>query len=651
MAAVSFTKSSDATFAPPKNFTRASDAAFQPSFSIASDATFVLPVATSFSLGSDATFAFPPPITLDLSSNATFYLPPPPDTPDPFGDGGQGVGTGESTPVINLPRNRCAVAIKCEGVDNPVSNTSSEAPDILSFTGVGWTPFDPYAPPALGTGNLFIARDCDQVVHQYATQAQADIMARLYAIICQNPGAIYLNTEQSVLVYCANGTTQTRTIGANLFPGLTQASADAFALAWLEQSVTFDPQCPSAPGSFWNTEQSAMFACPDGSILTYTFPAGLFVASSQEAADQFALDYIQQIAASTDTCPTGQFFNVEETATGVCPDGHLLTYTVQAGLFTGNTQAEADEFAMAFANQMVASNLICPNPQSLFYNTEQTYTGTCPNETKFTVTIAANTFAGTTQAEADDYALRYAEVKASLSNICNAVTVPLPARNRWTVYCPDGAPFTFYGYRNEANARKICLSPLEPLGCSPGSSIQLAVTASGNFVDQGFMSGGRNLWQLISGAVPAGMELTVDPAISLPPPIHGGPSLYLIGTPTGVGFYQFLVRITNSNGDWMQKDFQVEVLPEVKVNRTISQFLASPVGMTSANGTLVGSLPTGTNLVSDISGNLKLTGAPTAIGICSFTIIYRGSITVSKTFIVRTILEHIHLNPQPFCHF
>lgn len=139
--------------------------------------------------------------------------------------------------------------------DSPITNLSSEAPDGLSFRSIVYPPYDPdrSLPPDAGSPEWWV-KDCNDVAISFASKELADLAAKLYAQICDDP------------------TVETGT--------KTQ---------------------------FSNEQQIASANCPDGSLFWYRVPAGTFVSPllSQEAgqawleaANAMALAYAQQQVAN-----------------------------------------------------------------------------------------------------------------------------------------------------------------------------------------------------------------------------------------------------------------------------------------------------------------------------------------------------------------
>lgn len=81
----------------------------------------------------------------------------------------------------------CPVKIECPSPsDSPTLNISSEAPDPLVFTGIVWP--NPNPPHCLVDCGLNTIQDCFGVTYSFSSQDEADMLARLIAILCQQDG-------------------------------------------------------------------------------------------------------------------------------------------------------------------------------------------------------------------------------------------------------------------------------------------------------------------------------------------------------------------------------------------------------------------------------------------------------------------------------
>lgn len=157
----------------------------------------------------------------------------------------------------------CPVAItECPGVDSPILNLSSEAPDPLYLFGTAYTPFNPYGIPPLGGTTLYIAKDCFGVEFSVLSQEIANLLAQFNAEICQggNAAIFFANDAQTATARCENGTVFNYTVIAGLFVApfanpaegtAWKAAANARALAYAEQKVSdlANQFCISTPTS------------------------------------------------------------------------------------------------------------------------------------------------------------------------------------------------------------------------------------------------------------------------------------------------------------------------------------------------------------------------------------------------------------------
>jgi hypothetical protein len=149
----------------------------------------------------------------------------------------------------------CDIALDgCAGTNSPILNLSAEAPDPLLFTGVGFDPFNPYQPPPLGT--LYVSRDCFGVVWSATTQWEADLLALNASAVCSSGGTP------------VHGIPFTPAPGFPTFPPY-----DSFG--WTP------PVLPPPPAYqvFANTPQTATDSCPNGTVFSFTVPAGTLLSA------------------------------------------------------------------------------------------------------------------------------------------------------------------------------------------------------------------------------------------------------------------------------------------------------------------------------------------------------------------------------------
>jgi hypothetical protein len=147
--------------------------------------------------------------------------------------------------------------------NNPFLNLSSELPDIDLFIGRRYT----IGLPPLG--QFFYAVGCIGICFSEESQEDAELCAARQNVLC-------------------NSSNWPISIPNPEFPGSPN-----------------NPQPPTIPRpriTYLNTSQSAQFVCPNGTVFTYTTPAGTFRALSQVAANAKALSDAQNKAISHRIC-------------------------------------------------------------------------------------------------------------------------------------------------------------------------------------------------------------------------------------------------------------------------------------------------------------------------------------------------------------
>jgi hypothetical protein len=210
------------------------------------------------------------------------------------------------------------------------------------------------------------------------------------------------------------------------------------------------------------------------------------------------------------------------------------------------------------------------NGTEIFFNTPQSCTVNCPDGVPFTYTVEVATFSASTQEEADAVARSYA---------CQ-----------------------------QANLHRICLSPAQCQVCV-GEPSTIGFFGSGDIGDPSLI-----LWQIVAGQIPTGMSFGVD----------SGGVPRLSGTPTEANQFSFTLRITNAQGNFMQKSYTVYAV-EI-VDGTLPEFetgVAYSHQLTAAGGSgdylwrvSEGSLPEGLTL----SNEGLISGTPTSSGSSTFTV-------------------------------
>jgi hypothetical protein len=211
---------------------------------------------------------------------------------------------------------------------------------------------------------------------------------------------------------------------------------------------------------------------------------------------------------------------------------------------------------------------------------------------------------------------------------CNGTEVFLNAAQSCTVNCPDGTPFTYtvpagtftapfqeeadavarsYACQ-QANLNRICLSPAQCQVCV-GELSTIGFFAAGAIDEPTQM-----LWQIVAGQVPTGMVFAVDS--------QGVPRL--VGIPTESGQFIFTLRVTATNGNFMQKSYSVYsieivdgTLPDFEVGVAYSHQLTVDGGSGDFLWRISeGSLPAGLSLSNDG----LISGTPTSAASSTFSV-------------------------------
>lgn len=178
--------------------------------------------------------------------------------------------------------------------------------------------------------------------------------------------------------------------------------------------------------------------------------------------------------------------------------------------------------------------------------------------------------------------------------------------------------------KKRAQDNRICLSELYG-SCSTTTTLKLSITAAGATIDLGNgMGAGYNLWKLISGAVPTGMQLLVQsffPVDSAGMP--GGPTITLEGTPSTPGVYTFRIQCMAPDGTYAEKTYYTEVLATASIGSAVDVTLTKPAcAGTWIGGSITGHLNPGLNWTQDVNANDIISGTPTTNGVCAFQLNY-----------------------------
>jgi len=252
------------------------------------------------------------------------------------------------------------------------------------------------------------------------------------------------------------------------------------------------------------------------------------------------------------------------------------------------SQSDADTCAARSNLQQLAGNW--PGYQ-VFYNSQQNCTAVCPDGLPFTHTVGAGQYPADSQQVAD---------AAAAAVACELVS-----------------------------QGQVCLSDLDSVLACLNVPFTSEVSVTGN--------SGPYSFSIVSGTLPTGTSLMpTSPA-----------SAAVTGTPTATGDFTFTIQATDALGNYMQKEFTVEVMGITNMPGQIVGIKNSPltfqlnvggnVGATVFSVTS-GSLPTGITLTN--AG--KFTGTPTVSGSFTATVTVSDvshSCSVSANFTITSALD------------
>ena len=260
--------------------------------------------------------------------------------------------------------------------------------------------------------------------------------------------------------------------------------------------------------------------------------------------------------------------------------------TFSASIPVGATNAQIEDIIADLQKQCDAANVACPDPcpeppcpppdppdppRPVCFNTRQAVYGCCANGTTYGFVTQAGRFFSDTCDQANVIARAYANQQATI----------------WW----------------------ICLGDLTAT-CTTDDSISFDISAWGT----GVSSHPVNAWSLAAGTLPPGLVLQTG---------YHGPTITLSGTPTTPGIYDFILNLTSAAGSYAERTYKIEVLAAAGVNAAYNVTLAPPsCGAAKINKTLDGNLPPGLNWTEDINGHDIISGTPTTIGTCAWTLTY-----------------------------
>jgi hypothetical protein len=324
------------------------------------------------------------------------------------------------------------------------------------------------------TGSLVFVNVAAGTYCSTISQADADAQAQTYAQNYANQNGTctqttFCNTEISQNIQRNNCTSGA--IGSFVFvtvpadtycSTINQADANNQAMAYAQNSANQNGTC-----LFWNVAKSASAVKSNctysssyassvtGNSVVYTIPAGTFSSAISQAnadaqAQTAANNGVQAYANSVNACT---WYSAAVTVSAVkndCPapaTGTTVYYILPAGSYT-STISDANAFTLAYNAATAGSQIYAnANGSCIYWNTVQSASftknncGTGGTGSSVPYTIAANTYSGSTQAEANNLAINalnsLGQANANTNGTCTYCNTLL-SQNFTRNNCPQG---------------------------------------------------------------------------------------------------------------------------------------------------------------------------------------------------------------------
>lgn len=303
-----------------------------------------------------------------------------------------------------MPSVPCKISILCPGSDDPISNYSSEVPDVIEFAAIGYPIFNPSNPlgddPRDPLNPFYAAEGCVSLCTSRLSLQDAQDCAARQAYECESSGrnpppnqpAFFTNDPQSCTIPCPNGGPGATVVvpsGTVIAPSAGLANAIAHNLACQRAAqgivtVENEEQCFTAHCT--TNDQFVATRCTPagtyGECLLSPTPAQLLAA--QTFYNDFALAAATADANAALAAHVCQTCNAEISGFAACPgDPTKISHaTVPAGKYCvapGGSQSNVDMQAQQdLYNQLQAglSALGCACTSSL-NRTSQIFTYAC----------------------------------------------------------------------------------------------------------------------------------------------------------------------------------------------------------------------------------------------------------------------------------
>lgn len=304
--------------------------------------------------------------------------------------------------------------------------------------------------------------------------------------------------------------------------------------------------------------------------------------------------------------PPPFFFSSVQVCNLLCPDGSIFSYRTLAGAFVALSQAAADEQAAAFACEAGRAALIClsslpggclgnpyastieaggPGISTLVFSTS----GTLPPGLNFSQTGINTALVSGTITGLGNFSFSISVGQTGIGQTFNFTTTgSLPANLSFTQSDPNTGMIS----GNIPSLGDFAFSISVNSIIAPTRSFTFGVTA---------------------GSLPPGLSISQS----------GANTAVISGTPLTAGNFAFTVRATESNGNFMERVYTVDILGITNSPPSGTKGTAYSFSYTAAGGTAPytfflasGALPDGLSM--DSAGNI--TGTPTTVETSSFTV-------------------------------
>lgn len=283
--------------------------------------------------------------------------------------------------------------------------------------------------------------------------------------------------------------------------------------------------------------------------------------------------------------------------------GGTYSFTIRVNESTGQTLARQFTMTIAGGTITISTTAVPNGALGALYNAPLAVTG---GTSPYTWVLSAGTLPP--------------GIGLTASTGVLAGTPTVPGNYNFTVQVTDASNTAATRPLSLTISAGVIVTTTSLAGGSVGQSYSQTLTAAGG-------SGTGYVWQLTTGALPAGLTLSSTTGI-------------ISGTPTVNGTSNFTIQVTDSLGAIATKPLSITVgstgslsivtsnLPNAGVGVPYTQTLAAAGGTAPLQWSVVGTLPTGLTLNTAIG---VISGTPTAGVVASFTVRVQDATGASAT--------------------